>query len=121
MTGVGQPYGIIRPNISGRSSLLLLNKARPSLVSTCRATPSGKKGVNRHELSIIAYTSQLHTGPINMAAVPLLSNDSSDCTDPMSSDVESEPDCCGLYRVAPDAGGGHQPDSNVRTREPLQS
>jgi hypothetical protein len=40
-----------------------------------------------------------------MVAVPLQSNDSSDCTDPMSSDVELEPDYCGLYRVVPDAEG----------------
>jgi hypothetical protein len=106
MTGVGQPHGIIRPDTSGGSSLLLLNKARPSVVSTCRTIPSGKKGANRHQISIIAYTSPLDTGPIPVASVPLQSNDSIDCTDPMSFDVESELDCCGLYRVAPDAEGG---------------
>jgi hypothetical protein len=121
MTGVGQPHVIIRPNISGGSGPLLLNKARPSVVSTCRTRPSGKKGANRQQISIIVYTSQLHTGPIPVASVPLQSNDSIDCTDPMSFDIESELDCCGPYRVPPRRGGGHQPDTNVRTREPLQS
>jgi hypothetical protein len=105
MTGVGQPHGIIRRNISGGSGLLLPNKARPSVGSTCRTRPSGKKGAKRHQISIIAYTSQLHRGPIPVASVLLQPNDSIDGTDPMSSDVESEPDCCRLYRVTPDAEG----------------
>jgi hypothetical protein len=45
-----------------------------------------------------------------VSAVPIL----------MTFNVESELDFCGLYRGTLDAEGGHQPDSDVRTRVPLQ-